>query len=41
MVGVLQIAWGNGTGEASSGLTNILASVDASKGLGMPNWSLR
>ena len=32
------IAWGNGTGEASYGLTNILASVDASKGLGMSNW---
>lgn len=32
------IAWGNGTGEASYGLTNILATVDAGKGLGMSNW---
>lgn len=32
------IAWGNGTGEASYGLTNILATADAGKGLGMSNW---
>ena len=35
---VTVIAWGNGTGEASYGLTNILATADAGKGLGMSNW---
>lgn len=32
------IAWGNGTGEASYGLINVLATPDASKGLGGSNW---
>jgi peptide/nickel transport system substrate-binding protein len=35
---VTVIAWGNGTGEASYGLTNVLASADAGKGLGSSNW---
>lgn len=35
---VTVIAWGNGTGEASYGLTNILATADSSKGLGASNW---
>jgi peptide/nickel transport system substrate-binding protein len=32
------IAWGNGTGEASYALVNVLATVDAKKGLGASNW---
>ena len=32
------LAWGNGTGEASYALVNILATVDAKKGLGASNW---
>ncbi|SDG87540.1 peptide/nickel transport system substrate-binding protein [Pseudomonas flavescens] len=32
------IAWGNGTGEASYGLINVLATPDASRGLGGSNW---
>lgn len=32
------IAWGNGTGEASYALVNILATVDIKKGLGASNW---
>lgn len=32
------VAWGNGTGEASYGLTNVLATPDAAKGLGSSNW---
>jgi peptide/nickel transport system substrate-binding protein len=32
------IAWGNGTGEASYALVNILATVDTKKGLGASNW---
>ena len=32
------IAWGNGTGEASYGLLNILATQDAAKGQGVSNW---
>lgn len=35
---VTVIAWGNGTGEASYGLINVLASADSSKGLGSSNW---
>ena len=32
------IAWGNGTGEASYAMVNILATVDIQKGLGASNW---
>ena len=32
------LAWGNGTGEASYALVNVLATVDAKKGLGASNW---
>lgn len=32
------IAWGNGTGEASYAIVNILATPDAEKGLGASNW---
>jgi peptide/nickel transport system substrate-binding protein len=32
------IGWGNGTGEAAYALTNILTTVDSSKGLGASNW---
>ena len=32
------IAWGNGTGEASYAMVNILATPDAEKGLGASNW---
>ena len=32
------IAWGNGTGEASYGLLNILATQDPAKGQGVSNW---
>ena len=32
------IAWGNGTGEASYGLLNILATQDVTKGQGVSNW---
>lgn len=32
------IAWGNGTGEASYAMVNILATVDPDKGLGASNW---
>lgn len=32
------LAWGNGTGEASYALVNVLATVDADKGLGASNW---
>ncbi len=32
------IAWGNGTGESSYGLLNILATQDAAKGQGVSNW---
>ncbi|MCW2102003.1 UNVERIFIED_ORG: peptide/nickel transport system substrate-binding protein [Pseudomonas psychrophila] len=35
---VTVIAWGNGTGEASYGLANVLATADANKGLGSSNW---
>ncbi|MGT2457168.1 ABC transporter substrate-binding protein [Cupriavidus basilensis] len=35
---VSMLAWGNGTGEASYALVNVLASVDAKKGLGASNW---
>ncbi|QIL82767.1 ABC transporter substrate-binding protein [Diaphorobacter sp. HDW4A] len=33
------LAWGNGTGEASYALVNVLATVDTKKGLGASNWS--
>ena len=32
------LAWGNGTGEASYALVNVLATVDKAKGLGASNW---
>ncbi|WP_027474540.1 ABC transporter substrate-binding protein [Curvibacter gracilis] len=32
------LAWGNGTGEASYGLLNAFASVDAKRGRGASNW---
>ena len=32
------IAWGNGTGESSYGLLNILATQDPGKGQGVSNW---
>jgi len=32
------IAWGNGTGEASYALVNVLATVNPKKGLGASNW---
>lgn len=32
------IAWGNGTGESSYGILNILATQDAAKGQGVSNW---
>ncbi|MDO3622568.1 ABC transporter substrate-binding protein [Ralstonia pseudosolanacearum] len=32
------LAWGNGTGEASYALVNVLATVDAKQGLGASNW---
>jgi len=32
------LAWGNGTGEASYALVNILATVSPEKGLGASNW---
>lgn len=32
------IAWGNGTGEATYALTNILTTVDSAKGQGASNW---
>ncbi|WP_179401043.1 ABC transporter substrate-binding protein [Burkholderia guangdongensis] len=32
------LAWGNGTGEGSYALVNVLATVDAKKGLGASNW---
>ena len=32
------LAWGNGTGEASYALVNVLATVDTKKGLGASNW---
>lgn len=32
------IAWGNGTGEASYAMVNILATVNPAKGLGASNW---
>jgi peptide/nickel transport system substrate-binding protein len=32
------IAWGNGTGEASYGLLNILATQDPGRGQGVSNW---
>ena len=35
---VSMLAWGNGTGEASYALVNILDTVDAKKGLGASNW---
>lgn len=35
---VSMLAWGNGTGEASYALVNVLATVDAKKGLGASNW---
>ncbi|SOE94388.1 peptide/nickel transport system substrate-binding protein [Burkholderia sp. D7] len=35
---VSMIAWGNGTGEASYALVNILGTVDAKKGIGASNW---
>lgn len=33
------IAWGNGTGEASYAMVNVLATVDTKKGLGASNWN--
>jgi peptide/nickel transport system substrate-binding protein len=33
------LAWGNGTGEASYALVNVLATVDSKKGLGASNWN--
>jgi len=33
------LAWGNGTGEASYALVNVLATVDTKKGLGASNWN--
>jgi len=33
------LAWGNGTGEASYALVNVLATVDAKTGLGASNWN--
>lgn len=35
---VSTLAWGNGTGEASYALVNVLASVDPQKGIGASNW---
>ncbi|WP_211462299.1 ABC transporter substrate-binding protein [Collimonas silvisoli] len=35
---VSMLAWGNGTGEASYALVNVLATADAKKGLGASNW---
>ncbi|AWP67409.1 ABC transporter substrate-binding protein [Bordetella holmesii] len=35
---VSMLAWGNGTGEASYALVNILATVSPQKGLGASNW---
>jgi peptide/nickel transport system substrate-binding protein len=35
---VSMIAWGNGTGEASYALVNVLCTVDAKKGIGSSNW---
>jgi len=35
---VSMLAWGNGTGEASYAMVNVLATVDAGKGLGASNW---
>ncbi|SAL02816.1 ABC transporter substrate-binding protein [Caballeronia ptereochthonis] len=35
---VSMIAWGNGTGEASYALVNVLCTVDAKKGIGASNW---
>ncbi|ARP86612.1 ABC transporter substrate-binding protein [Bordetella genomosp. 9] len=35
---VSMLAWGNGTGEASYALVNVLATVDIKKGLGASNW---
>lgn len=35
---VSMLAWGNGTGEASYALVNVLATVDGKKGLGASNW---
>ncbi len=35
---VSMLAWGNGTGEASYALVNVLATVDPKKGLGASNW---
>ncbi len=32
------IAWGNGTGEGSYAMVNILATVNPEKGLGASNW---
>lgn len=35
---VSMIAWGNGTGEASYAMTNILGTVDPDSGVGASNW---
>jgi peptide/nickel transport system substrate-binding protein len=35
---VSMLAWGNGTGEASYALVNVLATVNPKKGLGASNW---
>ncbi|AOY99698.1 ABC transporter substrate-binding protein [Cupriavidus sp. USMAHM13] len=35
---VSMLAWGNGTGEASYAMVNVLATVNAAKGLGASNW---
>lgn len=35
---VTMIAWGNGTGEASYALVNVLTTVDPAKGQGSSNW---
>jgi len=32
------LGWGNGTGEASYAIVNVLATADAAKGLGVSNW---
>ncbi|MBN9359803.1 MAG: ABC transporter substrate-binding protein [Herbaspirillum huttiense] len=33
------LAWGNGTGEASYALVNVLGTVDPKKGIGASNWN--
>jgi peptide/nickel transport system substrate-binding protein len=36
---VSMLGWGNGTGEAAYAIVNVMATVDAKKGLGASNWS--